>query len=198
MTENSSTSFPADITFVVVPGLRDHMEDHWQTHFQKRFPRSVCVPPLEHDKLSRKARVEALERTLAGIEGPVILVAHSAGCITTVHWAQNAARQIHGALLATPADVDSPMPAGYPTPEQLEANGWSPAPATTLPFPAILAASRNDPLLSYERAEQLASDWGAQLEDLGQVGHLNPVAGFGPWPEAEALLQRLVSVGNLS
>lgn len=192
MTESSSPGFPADITFLIVPGLRDHVEDHWQTHFQKRFPSSVCVPPLEHDKLSRKARVEALERTLAGIEGKVILVAHSAGCITTVHWAKDAQRKIHGALLATPADVDRPMPEGYPTPEQLQANGWSPVPATALPFPTILAASRNDPLLSYERAEQLAKAWEARLVDLGKVGHLNPVAGFGPWPGLDALLQQLV------
>ena len=192
MTESSHSIFPAGITFLMVPGLRDHMEDHWQTHFQKRFPTSVCVPPLEHDKLSRKARVEALERTLAGIEGKVILVAHSAGCITTAHWAQDGQRKIHGALLATPADVDMPIPAGYPTPEELQTNGWSPVPATALPFPTLLAASRNDPLLSYERAEQLAKAWDARLVDLGNVGHLNPVAGFGPWPGLDALLQQLV------
>ncbi|MFS4553167.1 RBBP9/YdeN family alpha/beta hydrolase [Comamonas resistens] len=192
MTESASPSFSADITFLIVPGLRDHIEDHWQTHLQKRFPSSVCVPPLKHDRLSRKARVDALDCTLAGIEGRIILVAHSAGCITTVHWAQNHQRKIHGALLATPADVDVPMPEGYPTLEQLQTNGWSPMPATPLPFPTILAASRNDPLLSYERAVQLAKVWGAYLEDLGNVGHLNPVAGFGPWPGVDALLQKLV------
>ena len=192
MTSSQIPSYPDDITFLIVPGLRDHVEDHWQTHLQKALPRSVCVPPLEHDKLSRAARVDVLQRTLDTIEGKVILVAHSAGCITTVHWGQTHQRKIHGALLATPADVDVPMPAGYPTLEQLQSNGWSPVPARKLPFPTLLAASRNDPLASYERAEQMAAEWGAKLVDLGNVGHLNPVAGYGPWPGVYALLQELV------
>ncbi|MEG0151276.1 MAG: alpha/beta hydrolase [Comamonas sp.] len=185
-------SYPADLTFLIVPGLRDHVEDHWQTHLAKQLPKSVTVPPLEHDKLSRAARVQALDDALATIEGPVIIVAHSAGCITTVHWAQQQGRKIHGALLATPADVENPMPAGYPTLEQLQANGWSPMPRTPLPFPTLVAASRNDPLAQFERMHQLSMDWGARLVDLGEVGHLNPAAGYGPWDGVHALLQELV------
>ncbi|QNN55680.1 alpha/beta hydrolase [Diaphorobacter ruginosibacter] len=197
--------YPDDITFVLVPGLRDHVEDHWQTHLQKELQdelqRAVTVPPLEHDKLSREARVQALVRTLDGVQGPVVLVAHSAGVMTTVHWALRSAQQseqqhgrpILGALLATPADVEEPMPAGYPTVDQLQSHGWTPIPRQRLPFPAWVAASRNDPLASYARAEQMSRDWGAELVDLGEVGHLNPAAGFGKWPGVHALLRRLVA-----
>lgn len=176
----------------MVPGLRDHMEDHWQTHLQKSLPGAVCVPPLERDKLSLSARVQALDQTLAGITGKVILVAHSAGCMITVHWAQQHQRPIHGALLATPADVEVPMPEGYPTLAQLLSQGWCPMPHARLPFPSILAASRNDPLAGFARAERMAADWGSRLVDLGEVGHLNPAAGFGPWPAVNALLRELV------
>ena len=31
----------------------------------------------------------------------------------------------------------------------------------------------------------------SELVDAGAVGHLNPASGFGPWPQAEALLGRL-------
>ena len=77
--------FPDNITFLIVPGLRDHAEAHWQTHLEKELPRAVCVEPLKENKLSRPARVQALNDTLAGIEGPVIIVAHSAGVMATVH-----------------------------------------------------------------------------------------------------------------
>ncbi len=184
--------FPDNITFLIVPGLRDHAEAHWQTHLEKELPRAVCVEPLKENKLSRPARVQALNDTLAGIEGPVIIVAHSAGVMTTVHWAQQYQRPIHGALLATPADVEEPMPEGQPSLDELSSNGWTPIPITPLPFPSILAASRNDPLARFERAQQMAAAWGARLVDLGDVGHLNPASGFGPWPGAQPLLQELV------
>ena len=108
-----------------------------------------------------------------------------------VHWAQRHRRPIHGALLATPADLESPLPAGYPTTAQLQQNGWLPIPRARLPFPSIVAASTNDPLARYDRVAALARDWGSRLVDLGEVGHLNPAAGYGPWPRAEELIREL-------
>jgi predicted alpha/beta hydrolase family esterase len=179
-------------TLLIVPGLRDHVADHWQTHLHNAHPSARTVAPLEHDKLSRDARVAALDEALSRIEGPVILVAHSAGVMITVHWAQQHQRPIQGALLATPADMESPFPAGYPGVNELRAHGWLPIPRTPLPFPSIVAASDNDPLGALERITGLARDWGSQVEHLGPVGHLNPAAGFGPWPGAEALIERLM------
>lgn len=179
-------------TILMVPGLRDHVADHWQTLLQDKLPNARSVPPLEHDKLSCDARVAALDKALAAIEGPVMLVAHSAGVMITVHWAQRHHRPIHGALLATPADLESPMPTGYPTMDTLRDHGWLPIPRTRLPFPTIVASSNNDPLCSAPRAATLANDWGSLLFELGDVGHLNPAAGYGPWPIAEALIQSLL------
>ncbi|HQU80720.1 MAG TPA: alpha/beta hydrolase [Azonexus sp.] len=182
---------PTSPTILLVPGLRDHVEDHWQTHLQRKIPGACSVPPLEYDKLSRDARVEALDKALSEIDGPVILVAHSAGVMITVHWAQKYSRPIHGALLATPADLESPMPAGYPSVDVLRDNGWQPIPRRPLPFPSIVAASTNDPLGSLERVTQMAADWGSRLVNIGAVGHLNPAAGYGEWTGAEELLRTL-------
>jgi predicted alpha/beta hydrolase family esterase len=178
-------------TILMVPGLRDHVEEHWQTILQKKLPNARSVPPLEHDKLSRAARVTALDKALAEIEGPVILVAHSAGVMITVQWAQQHQRPIQGALLAAPADLESPMQAGYPAIDALREHGWMPTPRTSLPFPSIVAASTNDPLGSFDRIEQMAKDWGSRLVNIGAVGHLNPAAGFGEWPQAESLIREL-------
>jgi uncharacterized protein len=192
MTCAESALKPA-LTVLIVPGLRDHVPDHWQTHLQARLPRCVTMQPLEANRLSRAAQIWALDHALAQIEGPVILVAHSAGVITDAHWAAlRHSRPIHGALLATPPDFTSPLPAGYPTSEVLAQNGWTPVPPVRLPFPAIVAASDNDPLASKESVIDMASRWGARLVELGDVGHLNPASGFGPWPRAEELIGQLV------
>jgi predicted alpha/beta hydrolase family esterase len=178
-------------TILIVPGLRDHVPEHWQTLLEQQLPKAASVPPLEHDKLSCAARVAALDDALAKIAGPVILVAHSAGVMITVHWARHRHRPIQGALLATPADLERPLPDGYPTSDALAANGWLPCPRMRLPFPSIVAGSRNDPLAQFERVAQMAADWGSRFVDLGEVGHLNPAAGYGPWPRAQALIQEL-------
>src|SRR5215813_10771769 len=75
-------------TIVIVPGLRDHMPEHWQTLLEKKLAKVACVPRMERDKLSCAAWVAELDRALAAIDGPVVLVAHSAGCMITVHWAK--------------------------------------------------------------------------------------------------------------
>lgn len=178
-------------TVLIVPGLRDHVADHWQTLLAEQLSRVHTVPPLEVDRLSRAARVEALQSALEAIDGPVILVAHSAGVMMVAHWALKYRRPIKGALLAAPADMESPFPDGYPTTAVLEENGWLPIPRRPLPFPSIVAASTNDPLGNFERVAQMARIWGSVLVNEGEVGHLNPASGFGEWPRAIELIAQL-------
>ena len=178
-------------TVLIVPGLRDEMPDHWQTHLQRKLGNARTVPRMDPDsreKLSCAAWIARLDRSLADIEGPVVLVAHSAGVAIVVHWAQRHSKAIRGALLATPPDFESPLPAGYPNLSAFQENGWTPLPRTKLPFPSIVAASTNDPLGDLDRVAALATAWGSRLVNLGAVGHLNPASGFGEWPRAEALL----------
>jgi uncharacterized protein len=181
------------VTTLFVPGLRDRVAGHWQTHMAAAIPGSITVEPLTENRLSRAARVAALDAALNEIEGDVLIVAHSAGVLTTAFWDLAATRKIRGALLVTPADVERPLPEGYPKLDELIAGGWSPMPRSQLRFPSIVVASRNDPLADFDRTAALASRWGAELHDAGEVGHLNPAAGFGPWPEGFELLERLLS-----
>jgi predicted alpha/beta hydrolase family esterase len=181
-------------TVLIVPGLRDHMPAHWQTILEQKLANAKSVPRMERDaidKLSCEAWVDRLDRAIAEIEGPVVLVAHSAGCMIVVHWAFKYRRAIQGALLATPADLELPLPEGYPKMEALRENGWTPIPRGPLPFRSIVAASTNDPLGRFERIALLAAHWGSDLVNLGAVGHLNPAAGYGEWPQAESLIRDL-------
>jgi hypothetical protein len=105
-----------------------------------------------------------------------------------VHWARRHQRAIKGALLATPPDFESPLPDGYPTMDELSEGGWLPTPREALPFPSIVATSGNDPLGRLDRVAALADAWGSYRVHLGNVGHLNPAAGYGEWREAATLV----------
>ncbi len=177
-------------TVLLVPGLRGDMPDHWQSLLQRELPKAACVPRLGHE-LSRAAWVEALDRSIEAIAGPIVLVAHSAGVMIVAHWARTHRRRIRGALLATPPDLDSPLPAGYPSMQALQDNGWFPTPIAPLPFPSIVAASTDDPLARIERVLSLAMCWGSRFVDVGAVGHLNPASGYGPWPRAHDFIREL-------
>jgi predicted alpha/beta hydrolase family esterase/AraC-like DNA-binding protein len=200
VTENAqemhgSTMAKATPSVLIVPGLRDHVPDHWQTHLQQELERHgtpvACVPRRPNEKLSCELWIEAIDGALAELAGPVVLVAHSGGVMMVVHWAQRHGRSIHGALLATPADLEHPLPPGYPSRDDLQRHGWLPIPRLPLPFRSIVAASSNDPLARHDRIVQFATAWRSELEELGEVGHLNPASGFGPWPRAVELVTSL-------
>lgn len=178
-------------TVLIVPGLREHVAEHWQTLLEARLCKVRSVPPLDTDKLDCAKRVEAIQHALEQIDGPVILVAHSAGVLMVAHWAAQHSRPIKGALLAAPPDLDAQWPQGYPSVETLRSQGWDPLPKGRLPFRSLVAASTNDHLASLDAATRMADGWGSELLNLGEVGHLNPAAGYGHWPHAEALILEL-------
>jgi predicted alpha/beta hydrolase family esterase len=184
-------------TVLIVPGLRDHVDAHWQTllgaHLKACGREVRTVPPMGRTDLDCAARVEAIEREAQSIDGPLVLVAHSGGCVMVAHWARQTRRAVQGALMATPPDFEEAMPEGYPTLEELRAGGWLPVPRERLPFPSIVAASRNDPLGAFDSIAQLAEGWGSRLVDLGEVGHLNPASGFGEWRRAEQFIDELAA-----
>jgi len=184
-----------DPAMLIVPGLRDHAPRHWQTELARRWPGARQLEPMGRDNLSLEPRLQALEAAVAAASRPVLLVAHSGGCVLVAHWARHTGlgRRVMGALLATPPTFDAPLPPPYPSLQALDAAGWLPVPHSGLPFPSIIAASRNDPLGKFLSVSALARDWGGVVEDLGAVGHLNPASGFGPWPAVDGLIRRLMT-----
>lgn len=181
----------SDTTILIIPGLRDHVPQHWQTLLAARLEKVRSVPPLEQNKLSLAARVEAIQHELETISGPVIFVAHSAGVLMVAHWAAVHQRSIKGALLVAPPDLEATWPPGYPTSQSLRSNGWDPLPKAALPFPSIVAASTNDHLASLQAATRMAQQWGSELISVGAAGHLNPASGYGEWPLADTFIRSL-------
>jgi uncharacterized protein len=182
----------SDATVVLVPGLRGHVEDHWQTRLAARLPGAWCVPPLGRNELSLAVRIRLLDHIVEDVDGPVVLVAHSAGVLVTVHWAATyTGTKVVGALLATPPAFAAPLPPEYPSIAELRNHGWLPIPRRPLPFASILATSTDDALGNPVRLRAMANAWGSREHSLGAVGHLNPASGFGEWPEAMSLIEEL-------
>jgi predicted alpha/beta hydrolase family esterase len=191
----TATSSP--VTVVLVPGLRGHVADHWQTRLATALPGARMVPPLGRTDAALRPRVTLLDQVVEQVAGPVVLVAHSAGVLVTVHWAaQFHPTRVVGALLATPPVLADELPPEYPSIAELRAHGWLPIPRQPLPFPSIVAASSDDPLGNPVRLRGLAAAWGSRLHPLGAVGHLNPASGFGEWPEAVELVDELRGGGR--
>ena len=171
---------------LLLPGWQNSGPDHWQSLWEARhgYPRVEqhdWMRPLRGDWSAR------LEETVVDADGPVVLVAHSLGCILTAWWAAHSpnAHRVQGALLVAPGDVERPDLAA-------QIHGWSPIARQPLPFPSVLVGSRNDPYCSYERAEGLGEAWGARFVDGGARGHLNAESGLADWPEGHHLLHTLL------
>ncbi len=100
------------IRYLIVPGWQGSPEDHWQSHWQNNLPNSARVAQDDWLTPRREDWVAALAEAIAADSTPVILIAHSLGCITVAHWAASAPvqflRQVRGALLVSPADVERP------------------------------------------------------------------------------------------
>lgn len=174
-----------DLRILIVPGWTNSGPDHWQTHWQRLNPDYHRVRQRDWDHPDPAEWIAALESAVNEIDGRLVVVAHSLGCIAVAKWIATASlgnrSKISGAFLVAPSDVDRLDVAETLRP-------WRPVPTTTLPFPTLLVASRSDEYLAFARAQDLASAWGSDLVDAGEAGHLNTAAGYGPWPEGHRWL----------
>jgi len=173
---------------LILPGLDDSGPRHWQSawnrlpHFRRVDFEDWAAPKL-HDWVPR------LDRAVRENPRPVVLVAHSLGCIAAAWWAalswSEAFRdKVFGALLVAPPDIDD---------EAIDPRirDFRPLPRLRLPFPSIVVASRNDPYCRFSRAEEIARGWGSDFVDAGAAGHINSDSPIGAWAEGLPLLARL-------
>jgi uncharacterized protein len=173
-------------TVLVLPGWQNSDPDHWQSrwealHGYSRVQQHDWMQPLRGDWMAQ------LEEAVLAAPTPVVLVAHSLGCILTAAWAAHSqnTHKVLAAFLVAPGD---------PEREELRAvlKSWSPVVLQRLPFAAQLLGSQDDPYCSLARARQFAAAWGAEFVDCGNVGHINTSTGLGDWPDGHARLQALI------
>lgn len=101
------------IRYLILPGWQGSPEEHWQSHWQRSLPNSARVEQQDWLNPQRGDWVAALNQAIAADPRPLILIAHSLGCVTVAHWAAQAPvellRRVRGALLVAPADVERPV-----------------------------------------------------------------------------------------
>lgn len=173
---------------IIVPGWRDSGPGHWQSLWAQALPGAVRVQQDDWLTPSRRAWVASITRTILEQPGPVVMVAHSLGCIATTNLPPEATARIAGALLVAPAD---PERSGVLA-------DFAPAPYQPLPYRSIIVASSNDPYCPVRTAGAYARAWGSEFVRLQNAGHINLESGHGPWPLGLALLQSLVGESSFS
>ncbi|AUG75130.1 hypothetical protein CFP65_0146 [Kitasatospora sp. MMS16-BH015] len=170
---------------LILPGYQNSGPEHWQTRWEREDPALRRVEQADWDTPHLADWVAELDRAVVAEPGPVVLVAHSLGCITVAHWAARHQRPVRGALLVAPADID--------TAEVPELVNFRPVPLAPLPFPATVVASTDDPWCSLERSRAFAAAWGAELAVAGAHGHINSASNLGSWPYGKELLGKLLA-----
>lgn len=175
---------------LLVPGLDNSGPDHWQSHWERGRTDCRRVELGLWDRPHRNTWVNQLNLAIRQAGRPVVLVAHSLGCLAVAWWAQlerpGRDGPVRAALLVAPPAVDH-------APLDPRLCGFAPTPRAPLPFPALLVASRNDPYMAFPAARRLARDWRCGLVDAGRAGHINAAAGLGDWPFGQDLLARLAA-----
>lgn len=170
---------------VIVPGLGDSSPEHWQTLWEHRFG-AARVRQDDPDRPTPQTWSARLQEVIEATPGELVLVGHSCGVLTIVHWARlyGGHRRVKGALLVAPTDTEQPgLTDTFPA-----LGALAPVPRQPLPFPALVVASENDPFASLERAQLFAHAWDAEFVTAGEAGHINVASGHGVWEEGEVLL----------
>jgi uncharacterized protein len=171
--------------FLILHGLQGSGPDHWQSWLARRLRERgerVSYPELPEPEAPRlDPWLEALERELRDPDG-LAVVCHSLGCVL---WLQHARRcggaPVERVLLVAPPSpsVELPGVRGF-FPLSIE-----PADVARAAGSTRVVWAGDDPYCP-EGAERLyAEPLGLPACSLEGGGHINPDAGYGPWPAME-------------
>ena len=178
------------VSVLILPGWTNSGPDHWQTIWERENPQYRRVHQDCWDRPKRREWITTIARNVDDAPNPVVLVAHSLGCLAAAALASETTAatvaRVAGAFLVAPADVERESSAA-------PLRAWRPVPRDPLPFASLLIASRNDEYSSYERSIEFADAWGSRIVDLGNAGHINAAAGYGVWPEGHAMLLEFIA-----
>ncbi|NRR29770.1 alpha/beta hydrolase [Oxalobacteraceae bacterium] len=168
---------------LTLPGLWNSGPQHWQTEWEKNHPDWRRVQQRDWETPDAAEWVATLDAAIAACKRAPVLVAHSLAVSLVTRWAASGSpHRIAGAFLVAPSDTDAST---YPD----CTTGFQPMLVEPLPFPSLLVISTDDPYVTQERAQAFGAAWGSKVVAIGNAGHINGDAGYGPWPEGELMLR---------
>jgi uncharacterized protein len=167
-------------SFLILHGLQGSGPGHRQTWLAARLRADgerVAYPDLpDPDLPSPTAWRAALEGELAALPGAAVVVCHSLSCLLWLHHVAEGGVPAERVLLVAPPSESAGVP-------ELEPFFPVPLPALT---GARLVCSDDDPWCPEGAAELYGGPLRIPVDLLPGRGHLNPEAGYGPWPAVEA------------
>ncbi|MEJ7786838.1 MAG: alpha/beta hydrolase [Solirubrobacteraceae bacterium] len=175
-------------SFLILHGWQGSGPDHWQSWLADRLTvagERVRYPDLPNPDSPDAAKwAEAIGTELSALVGERTVVCHSLACLL---WAREAASiaqdgPVDRLLLVAPPCPAKPIPGVkdlYPTPLDPEAMARSARSARVV-------GSDRDPYCPAGPARSFAQPLRLEIDILEGAGHINPEAGFGPWPAVEA------------
>ncbi|HEY2603184.1 MAG TPA: alpha/beta hydrolase [Thermoleophilaceae bacterium] len=173
------------MSYLILHGFQGSGPDHWQTWLARRLRERgerVSYPGLpEPDTPSLRPWLDALDAELREPDGLVVLC-HSLACVL---WLQHARRSegpaVERVLLVAPPSPAAELPgvSGF-FPLSVESADVARAAVST----RVVWAS-GDPYCPEGAGRLYAEPLGLPACAVEDGGHINPDAGYGPWPAVE-------------
>lgn len=169
------------INYFTVPGFGGSGANHWQTWLEITQQNVRRIEQSDWNAPDIDRWVENVDKILSGYNpSTVVLIAHSLGCHTVAEWARRTGKQLRGAMLVAPPDID------------VVRNGLRVLqhenPLVSLPFQTVVVASTNDPWADIKTAENYSKIWGSRFVNIGDAGHINADSGHFEWQQGVELL----------
>jgi predicted alpha/beta hydrolase family esterase len=95
--------------FLIVPGWQGSGPGHWQSIWERKNRKFRRVEQSDWHNPRRSDWIGAIQNAIQTESKPIIVVAHSLGCIAVALWAEqanSAAQHVAGALLVAPPDFN--------------------------------------------------------------------------------------------
>ncbi len=176
----------ADTDILILPGLGNSAPGHWQVRWAEKMRTAAMVEQAEWHEPDPEDWADTIVKAVELASQPVVLVAHSLGCIAVAKAAPRLADgKVRGAFLVAPPDLER-----ADAPDAIL--DFLPVPRDPLPFPSLLVSSSSDAYCTLERGADLAGAWGSDFHNAGDAGHINIQSGHGPWPEGLLMFTRLM------
>jgi predicted alpha/beta hydrolase family esterase len=165
---------PSRPRLLVVPGLHNSGAAHWQSWLQAQHRGAVRVEQDDWATPDLDRWAQRIADTLQQHRARHwVVAAHSFGCLALVrHLHLNPDSAVAAGLLVAPADPDK-----FGVVRLVD--------GASLSCPTTLVASDTDPWMRVATARRWARRWGSHWINLGDAGHINTEAGFGPLPLAQ-------------
>lgn len=180
-------------TLLIVSGFGGSGPLHWQSWIAQKYESAIWVNdlPLLEPKIHIWAN--AICRAIDQIEGEILILAHSFGCLATSLAIAHHPQRVAAAILVAPASPARFSENGHILPEH-DGNQTIKhlLPKHPLGVAGLVIASENDPWMPFNQAAKLAKKLGFPTINLGLSGHINVDSGHGQWPLIDVLIGNLI------